>query len=238
MTDAEPPASPPTAATISPEPPASRRALRAEVLAVLAVAVIPRLVQPVAQITAAGPYPPIPYWADTVDLTVLSACEIFVVLYLLRRSGEPLDRFGVDRPLWVDVPLGFVLIICTYFVAKLAAAFGPLSDIATPYPFPRPSGLPGLAMGLIKFGVAAYSEELVFRGYLITRLGTLLGSNGRAVLTAAVLFGLAHGYQGPTGIVFTFLFGLAYGTVYLGMGRIWPLAIGHALSNLIIDHTR
>ena len=88
---------------------------------------------------------------------------------------------------------------------------------------------------IFKYLIAAFAEELVTRGYLITRLNDLFRSRGKAVLFAAILFSSIHLYQGFAGMVDTFVFGLAYGIAFLVCGRIWPLALGHALSNMRIE---
>jgi membrane protease YdiL (CAAX protease family) len=91
---------------------------------------------------------------------------------------------------------------------------------------------------VVKFAAGGFAEELIYRAYLITRLAALLRSRGRALVAAAGVFAAAHAYQGPAGVFFTFLFGLAYGGVFLWGRRVWPLALGHALTNLMWDFGR
>jgi membrane protease YdiL (CAAX protease family) len=88
---------------------------------------------------------------------------------------------------------------------------------------------------VVKFLVAAYAEELVTRAYLITRLTGLLGSPTKAVVLAAATFASYHVYQGVGGLVDLFVFGLAFGVAYLLFGRVWPLVVGHALANVMVD---
>ena len=181
------------------------------------------------------PAPPLPYWLDSCELTVLSACTIFVVLYLIRRGGEPLARFGVDGPKFSDVPVGIVLLFLWILLFYLRIAVFPLADEPTGTRFLPPRDRADYVLMVIKFTVAAYAEELVTRAYLITRLTGLLGSPAKAVVLAAVAFASYHAYQGVGGLVDLFIFGLAFGVAYLLFGRVWPLAIGHALSNIMVD---
>jgi membrane protease YdiL (CAAX protease family) len=213
----------------------TRRALWAEVGVVLAVEVIPRIVNPIGQ---PPPTAPPPYWSDTLYLTVISACTTFVVVYLIARSGEPWARFGLDRPRAWDFPLGLGMVLVSEAVFLLDYRLGFFADAPDRYQFPRPAGPADLVMGVVKYGAAGFMEELVFRAYLITRLTTLLRTRGWALVVAALLFGVVHGYQGAAGVMSSFLFGLAYGAAYLGVRRVWPLAIGHALTNLILDYAR
>lgn len=90
-----------------------------------------------------------------------------------------------------------------------------------------------LAVGLLFGGIA---EELVFRGYIIgwgTRLfGT--GAGPLLAMASAVVFGLAHVYQGLPGVVATGLIGLAFGITYLASGRrLAPAIFAHMTVNFI-----
>jgi hypothetical protein len=49
------------------------------------------------------------------------------------------------------------------------------------------------------------------------------------VFVSAAMFGLAHLYQGLTGVVTTAITGLILAIVYLRFGRIWPLIISQYL---------
>ena len=53
------------------------------------------------------------------------------------------------------------------------------------------------------------------------------------MLTSAVLFGLAHLYQGASGVATTALIGFILAVAYLHFGRVWPLIISHYLHNAL-----
>ena len=81
---------------------------------------------------------------------------------------------------------------------------------------------------------AAFGEEFLYRGYLLTRFTQLLGGGSAAVMLAivgqAVLFGLGHWYQGPVGMFPIFVGALLTGTVSVAWGRnLWPAMIAHGL---------
>jgi uncharacterized protein len=86
----------------------------------------------------------------------------------------------------------------------------------------------------IGWGTAAFGEELVFRGFLNTRVATAFGGGQAAialsVIVQALLFGLVHAYLGPRGIMNAAAIGLVTGGVYWANGRnLWPLIIAHGL---------
>lgn len=71
--------------------------------------------------------------------------------------------------------------------------------------------------------VAAFGEEMVYRGYLMNRVADLLNRTRRAWIISLIAvhigFGLAHVYQGITGVLDEGLMGLLLGSIYLRTGR-------------------
>jgi len=71
--------------------------------------------------------------------------------------------------------------------------------------------------------LAAFGEEMVYRAYLMNRVADLLNRTRRAwiisLIAVHVAFGLAHAYQGLTGIIDEGLSGLLLGVIYLRTGR-------------------
>ena len=53
-----------------------------------------------------------------------------------------------------------------------------------------------------------------------------------AVLAQAVLFGLAHGYQGIKNVVVITVLGLLYGLLALGRGNLRPGMLAHVWSDV------
>ncbi len=58
---------------------------------------------------------------------------------------------------------------------------------------------------------AGFCEEIIFRGYLQRQLGILCRSTLAGVLLSAVIFGAAHGYEGPARMFLIGIFGLMFG---------------------------
>jgi membrane protease YdiL (CAAX protease family) len=75
----------------------------------------------------------------------------------------------------------------------------------------------------LSWTLAAFGEELVWRGYLMNRVADLLGREKRSwvlsLVVVSIVFGLAHGYQGLTGWIEEGLAGLALGLMYLRTGN-------------------
>ncbi len=83
-------------------------------------------------------------------------------------------------------------------------------------------------------------EELLFRGFIMTRLAQMFRLNrtawGAAVLIQGVLFGLMHGYQGVAGMISAAAAGVVFGIGYLMTGRnLLPCVIAHALCGMVLS---
>lgn len=92
-------------------------------------------------------------------------------------------------------------------------------------------------VGVVWIG-AAIGEELLFRGFLLNRLGDLFGGSKASLVVAlvvhAVIFGALHAYQGLPGMIGTGVAALIFGSIYLGSKRrLVPVILGHGIINSI-----
>jgi membrane protease YdiL (CAAX protease family) len=86
--------------------------------------------------------------------------------------------------------------------------------------------------------LAAFGEELAFRGYLMNRLGGALGETPVAWVSSLIIvslyFGLGHGTQGLSGIIQESLSGFWLGVMFLLSGRNLTIPIvAHGVSNTL-----
>ena len=153
-----------------------------------------------------------------------------------RGVGFTLPR-GWPRAVALGAVAGVVLEIVSAFVveptlARLLRKSPDLSDF-------RP--LVGNATLLLvvlaaNWVLAAFGEELVYRGYLMNRVARLAGGTTGAwaasLIAVSVLFGWGHVDQGLTGQVQAAIDGLALGLLYLATRRnlLVPI-VSHGVSN-------
>ena len=81
-----------------------------------------------------------------------------------------------------------------------------------------------LILGVVlAWGLAAFGEESVYRGYLTNRLAGIFGESKNAWIAAAIfvtlLFGFAHFKQGPTGVIENIIDGAVLVAVYFATNR-------------------
>lgn len=89
-------------------------------------------------------------------------------------------------------------------------------------------------VGPLAWGTAAFGEEFIARGFILNRFAGALGQNrtawAAAVVIQGIIFGLAHSWQGPTGILTISIIGMIFGLAYLLCGRnLWVTILAHGL---------
>jgi membrane protease YdiL (CAAX protease family) len=96
-----------------------------------------------------------------------------------------------------------------------------------------PSGFAAVMAWIVLSLSAGICEEIVFRGYLQRQLTALSGSTTLAILAQAVLFGIAHGYEGFGAVIQIALYGLVIGLLAKWRGNIRAGVLAHAAWDLV-----
>jgi len=84
----------------------------------------------------------------------------------------------------------------------------------------------------VTWTLAAFGEEIAYRGYLLTRAADV-GHRSTAAywigtVVVSVLFGYGHYYKGPAGILDSGVAGLILGAAYMLSGRnLWASVLAH-----------
>jgi len=96
---------------------------------------------------------------------------------------------------------------------------------------------PALALVLLlTWTLAAFGEEMVWRGYILNRMTEFInrfrGSWLLSALLCSALFGLAHFSQGRTGVIENFIDGALLAALYFASGRnLWVPIIAHGVTD-------
>jgi uncharacterized protein len=166
--------------------------------------------------------------------------------WLLHRRVQSWRDVGWRRPEHIPTAA-----IWTLGLALVALAFVPLvAQIASNILHLPPQDLSAFAdlpnqpvrylilLVPVGWGVAAFGEELIYRGFIDRRLADACGGTRSADLAAllgqATLFGLGHAYLGARGMLNAALLGLVSGIAYRLNGRnLWPLIIAHGIVDTV-----
>ncbi|NNC64537.1 MAG: CPBP family intramembrane metalloprotease [Gammaproteobacteria bacterium] len=173
----------------------------------------------------------------------LGAFAIAIVAVLIARKQGSVRDVGLARPdswlriLGATLAFGFAFQLFSLVIVEplLARITGAPADISV---FDGVRGnfqgfLMLLAVGWI---VGGFLEEFTFRGFIAGRIYWLFGSSTASAWTgvtiAAVIFGLAHAYQGVSGMIVTGLTGFILGAIYVSSGfNLWYAILSHGFMN-------
>lgn len=185
--------------------------------------------------------------ADSAGLVPLTQTIVLVPLVWLslRLRHEPWSSIGFSRPpsfpqaIAFGVIAGLAMELLAVYVTTpaISAYFGVQPDYSD---FKAIEGsIPVLLVFLaLSWTLAAFGEEICFRGFLMERVARLFGGGSQAwilsLVLASVFFGWGHTEQGISGWVQEGLSGLLLGVLFLLAGKnlILPI-IAHGTSNTL-----
>jgi membrane protease YdiL (CAAX protease family) len=184
-------------------------------------------------------------WLERAAIPLRMLLLVGVATLLLRTVGETWRDVGLSKPLFVRTA---VLVVAGYL--GLGLVYGLITQLLLPALGLEPKTLSLFSdvqgdtaeylywLLPVAWGSAAFGEELVFRGFLQTRLTRALG-DGRgamalAVILQAAIFGALHAYQGLGGALLATGAGLVLGLVYIAARRnLWAPIILHGLIDTV-----
>jgi membrane protease YdiL (CAAX protease family) len=167
---------------------------------------------------------------------VFGLFPVALVLYLLWQPGLNAFRtLGVDftEPRRDILRGGALLLIIGIPGLGLYLAGRALGFTVAVVPSPLDTfwwTIPILVFSAIR---SALSEELIVVGYLFTRLRELGWNAWTIIVSAALLRGSYHLYQGIGPFVGNALMGVVFGWCYLRWGRVMPLVIAHWVLDIV-----
>lgn len=88
-----------------------------------------------------------------------------------------------------------------------------------------------LALWLALSATAGFCEEIMFRGYLQQQFRAATRSTAAAIVLQAVVFGIAHAYQGGRRIILIAVYGALFGMLAAWRKSLRPGMIGHAIQD-------
>jgi membrane protease YdiL (CAAX protease family) len=182
------------------------------------------------------------YLANSMFLAIAGSA---ILLHWAWRE-RPFSLMGFRPGLDVDHPLltgSLVALLTLLYFADLVHAVrqankAGTADAAlgegTPFLPRRWREMPAYLLMCLSAGVF---EEVIYRGYMVTYF--LPQHNGEtglpvlAVIAPALLFSLAHGYQGWQAVGKIFLLSVLLAMIFIASGSIWLVMLIHTLIDLI-----
>ncbi len=163
---------------------------------------------------------------------------------LLYRRGAGWGSLGLRKPAnaWIAIAGAVALYAANWALSRWALPA--LAELVQPTQQPSFLGyIRGnfeafalwVAIGWI---VGGFMEEMLFRGFLLTRVSQLFPDPAAGlavgVVAQALLFGALHLYAGTFAFLFAAIMALTSGIFYLILGRnLWPLIAVHGVWNSV-----
>lgn len=173
-----------------------------------------------------------------IGVVVSTFAKIVFLLFIwfwLRLRGDNLTRIGLAKPpsYLRAILIGSAIAAALFLGIYLAERAGLRRNMSAFAAFKGNAGFTVYQLAGIIIG-AGFGEEVLFRGFLFHRLAMLFGGSkagwaGACVIQAA-LFGCAHAYQNPVGMLLTGSIGALLGILFLANGRnLWAPIVAHTL---------
>ncbi len=174
---------------------------------------------------------PIYLTALVMDWLLLYFCWVGVH----RHGGKLWDLAGGRWKSWHDVFTDLAVMLPFWAVWE-GAAYGVHlllgSGSAKTVDSLLPKSLVEVLVWIATCVTAGICEEMAFRGYLQRQFHALTGNIAWAILLQALVFGIAHGYQGWRNVVIISVLGILYGVLAAWRKNLRANMIAHAWADI------
>lgn len=169
-----------------------------------------------------------------------------VATLLLHHRGTSWHSLGFRKPQsWLST-LGLTLLTMGIFIAMtqvmgfVADAYFENKNYGSRFDHIEGNLIAYVSIMIIVWTHGSFFEELLFRAFLISKLGDAFGGTRAATMLAliasSVFFGYRHAYyQGMHGALITGAGGFAFGLMYIWFGRsnLMPIILAHGVFNTL-----
>jgi membrane protease YdiL (CAAX protease family) len=163
---------------------------------------------------------------------------IFIIWRILKLTGGRWSDLGLGRPsnwlhtIGLGVALGVTFqLVLTYGLSPILERLGAVHDTSQFAAFKGNNQMLAMYM-TVAWTTAGFGEELIWRGFILTRFAKIFGGSRGALIAAllitSVMFGFIHFAQGNLGMIATGVAGLMLGIAFLaGRQNLWLTFIAH-----------
>ena len=171
--------------------------------------------------------------AELAKIFFYSIPSLALVWYLLLRVKNA--KAWNIKPSKNDLYSGLITLPCLlingFSIAFISSYIG---ETTVQVPLHSPSTAYGWVILSFSCICAAYLEESFFRFYLLSRRDDLKLSTISAVTISVALFSICHIYEGPWGVLNSFLSAVILAFIFLRYRSIHGIAIAHSLYNIAV----
>ena len=184
---------------------------------------------------------PLLYWGfEMLTWIIIPSTILYLVI---RTPGVQLRDFGYHGSLRGQADIGLVLLASAVFAPLCYGVYYYSHDyFSLLFPgqgfFQYDSIVPESGffyyLVIIYFALSAgLVEEFLFRGLLYSAFSGFKHSLGLFLVISPILFSLVHWEDGIANLASTYIVGVFMAIAYLGFRNLWPLVIGHIVTDLV-----
>ena len=167
--------------------------------------------------------------------------ELVLLAYVwflgVRRSGTRFadvigGRWARAADVWRDIGVAFMFwLVVIVFLLIVGHALGENHHAKKALLVMMPRGALEILLWVLLSISAGFCEEFIFRGYLQKQFFAITGMNGVAIAGQALVFGVAHGYQGVKGMTSIAIYGALFGILAIMRKSLRPGMIQHSMQD-------
>ncbi len=141
-------------------------------------------------------------------------------------------RWASATDVWRDIGAAFLFwLVVIVFLILAGHLLGENPHAKKAFQIMMPRGALEMCLWVLLSISAGFCEEFIFRGYLQKQFFALTGNNAVAIAAQALVFGVAHGYQGVKGMISITLYGALFGILAMMRKSLRPGMIQHSLQD-------
>lgn len=169
---------------------------------------------------------------------VMQVAIIAALWLVMRRTGRGFSELGLGRS---DISRSNILAGVIFFVGAWlvmiilrnvisGSGYAPENDLIRILPVTAGER----TIWVFLAAGAALSEEIAFRGYVISRVRKAAGSYWIGAVLGSAAFSAGHLYQGPAGVLLIFIYGMLFSGLYVARKSVVPCIVAHFLQDLTV----
>jgi membrane protease YdiL (CAAX protease family) len=136
------------------------------------------------------------------------------------------------KDVWRDIGIAFLFwFVVAFFLVSISHLLGKNTEMTKVAEVIMPRGPLELAVWILLSISAGFCEEFVFRGYLQKQFFAFTGNLPAAIAGQALIFGVAHGYQGVKGMLTIAVYGALFGILANMRKSLRPGMIQHVMQD-------
>jgi len=187
---------------------------------------------------SAGPSSKENFLPGVIGVMLSDLALVTLICFFLWHNSESFTRIGwalkgYEKEIVLGIVLYFPLVYGLSFVEELLQSAGLASTKGHIPSFLEPTGTIQQIVATLMIIIVAFTEETIFRGYLILRIKSITGSSFMAVVISTIIFSIGHGYEGLAGVIIVGIMGASFAVIYMWRKSLIAPIVMHFMQDFV-----